>query len=198
MMNWLDYVFIGIIGISIIISLFRGLIKEVLSLSIWAVSFWVAYNFVDLGANKLSPYIELPSARHLISFVALFIAALILGGIINYVVSKLIKQTGLSGTDRFFGMFFGALRGLIAIVAITFFIQATPLSEDPWWKESKLAPQFSKISEWVRSKMPDDFSQYFSFIELNKESKLQELIDKIETNESSDKTSETKNEGDKK
>ncbi len=197
-MNWLDYVFIGIIGISIIISLFRGLIKEVLSLSIWAVSFWVAYNFVDLGANKLSPYIELPSARHLISFVALFIAALILGGIINYVVSKLIKQTGLSGTDRFFGMFFGALRGLIAIVAITFFIQATPLSEDPWWKESKLAPQFSKISEWVRSKMPDDFSQYFSFIELNKESKLQELIDKIETNESSDKTSETKNEGDKK
>ncbi|MCF6288207.1 MAG: CvpA family protein [Proteobacteria bacterium] len=178
-MNWLDFVFIGILAISVIISLFRGLIKEVLSLVIWASAFWVAYNFVDVGADSLTSYIEVPSARHLIAFVALFIAALIVGGLLNFIVARLIKKTGLSGTDRFFGMFFGALRGLIAIVAITFFIQATPLSEDPWWQESKLAPQFSKISEWVRLNMPEEFSKYFSFIEQGKEAKMQELIEKL-------------------
>lgn len=180
-MNWLDFVFFGIIGLSVIISLFRGLIKEVLSLLIWAGSFWVAYHFVDVGADALSTYIELPSARHLIAFVALFLAALIIGGMINFIVGKLIKSSGLSGTDRFFGMFFGALRGLIAVVAISFFVQATPLSDDPWWQESQLAPQFSKISEWVRQKMPDNFSNYFSFTEQNKETKMQELVDKINT-----------------
>jgi len=172
-MNWLDYVFLAILGFSVIISLFRGLTREVLSLVIWAGAFWVAYNFVDTGANALTSYIELPSARHLIAFVALFIAALIIGGIINFIIGKLIKSTGLSGTDRFFGMFFGALRGLIAIVAITFFVQATPLSEDPWWQESKLVPHFSKVSEWARENMPDNFKNYFSFLETKKAKELE-------------------------
>lgn len=175
-MNWLDFVFIGILSLSVIISLFRGLIREVMSLLIWAGSFWVAYNYVNVGANALTNYVDLPSARHLIAFVGLFLAALIVGGMINFVVGKLIKKTGLSGTDRFFGMFFGLLRGLVAVVAITFFVNATPLSEDPWWQESKLAPQFVKVSEWVRTHMPEELSNYFSNIEQNKEAKMQELL----------------------
>jgi len=167
-MNWLDFVFIGIIGVSVIISLFRGLVKEVLSLLIWIGAFWAAYHFVDKGAGSLTSIIELPSARHLIAFVAIFLVALIVGGMINFIIGKLVTKTGLSGTDRFFGMFFGALRGLIVIIAITFFIKATPLSEDPWWQESKLSPHFSSISEWVRERMPEEFSDYFSFIEIKK------------------------------
>ncbi len=199
-MNWLDYVFLAILGLSVIISLFRGLTREVLSLVIWAGAFWVAYHFVDTGANALTSYIELPSARHLIAFVALFIAALIIGGIINFIIGKLIKSTGLSGTDRFFGMFFGAMRGLIAIVAITFFVQATPLSEDPWWQESKLVPHFTKVSEWARENMPDQFKNYFSFLETKKAEELEKikndtngmesLINKI-VKESKDKVTET-------
>lgn len=167
-MNWLDYSFIGILVISIIISIFRGLTKEVLSLLIWVVAFWLAYHYVDLGAGYLEPYIELPSARHLISFVGILIASLMIGGLINFIITKLIKSTGLSVTDRFLGMFFGALRALVIIVVITFFIKATPLSEDPWWQESKLAPYSGKISEWIRERMPESFSSYFSFIENNK------------------------------
>ena len=199
-MNWLDYVFLGILGLSVIISLFRGLTREVLSLVIWAGAFWVAYHFVDTGADLLTNAIELPSARHLIAFVGLFIAALIVGGILNFIIGKLIKTTGLSGTDRFFGMFFGAMRGLIAIVAITFFVQATPLSEDPWWQESQLVPHFSKVSEWVRQNMPDKFNNYFSFLETKKAQELEKsqkdtqgmesLIDKIVTG-SKEKLSET-------
>ena len=178
-MNWLDFSFIGIIGISIIISLFRGLFKEVFSLLIWVGAFWAAYHFVDIGAGAISGFIELPSARHLIAFVGIFLTTLIVGGMLNFLISKLVTKTGLSGTDRFFGMFFGALRGLIVIIAFTFFIKATPLSEDPWWQESKLSPHFSKLSEWVRVRMPENFSGYFSFIESNKESQLQKLIDSL-------------------
>jgi membrane protein required for colicin V production len=178
-MNWLDIVFISIISLSIIISLFRGLIKEVFSLLIWIVSFWIAYHFVDVGALKLEPFIELPSARHLISFVGLFICSLMVGGMINFVIGKLVTKTGLAASDRFFGMFFGLLRGLIVTVAITFFINATPLSEDPWWQNSKLAPHFSSISEWVRAKMPEEFSNYFSFLETKKDNEMEKLVDKI-------------------
>lgn len=162
-MNWFDLTIIAILSISVVVSLFRGLIREVLSLLIWIGAFWLAWTFVDNGASWLQPYIELPSARHLIAFVALFLAALIVGGLINYLVGKMITKTGLGATDRFFGMFFGLGRGVLAVTLIILFLQATPLSQDPWWSESKLQPQFSKVANWLKEQMPEDWGDYFSF-----------------------------------
>lgn len=167
-MNWFDLTIISILAISVIVSLFRGLIREVLSLLIWVGAFWLAWTFVDKGAGWLQSFIELPSARHLIAFVALFLAALIVGGLINYLVGKMITKTGLGSTDRFFGMFFGLGRGVIAMTAIMLFLQATPFTQDPWWVESKLQPHFSKLANWVKAKMPEDLATYFSFIDAEK------------------------------
>ena len=164
-MNWFDLTILGILILSIVVSLFRGLIREVLSLLIWVGAFWLAWTFVDKGANWLESFIELPSARHLIAFVALFLAALIIGGMINYLVGKMITKTGLGATDRFFGMFFGLSRGVVAVTALVLFLQATPFSKDPWWTEYKLTPQFAKLAGWVKQQMPEDMAEYFSFID---------------------------------
>ncbi|MGJ8663682.1 MAG: CvpA family protein [Marinicella sp.] len=163
-MNWFDLTILSILLLSIIVSLFRGLIREVLSLLIWIGAFWLAWTFVDKGASWLEVFIELPSARHLIAFVALFLAALIIGGMINYLVGKMITKTGLGATDRFFGAFFGLGRGIIAVTALVLFLKATPFSQDPWWTESRLTPQFSKLADWVKKQMPEDMAEYFSFI----------------------------------
>ena len=163
-MNWFDLTILAILVLSIVVSLFRGLIREVLSLLIWVGAFWLAWTFVDTGANWLQPYIELPSARHLLAFVALFLVALIIGGMINYLVGKMITKTGLGATDRFFGMFFGLARGIIAVTLLVLFLQATPFSHDPWWSESRLTPQFARMANWVKEKMPEDLAGYFSFI----------------------------------
>jgi len=167
-MNWFDLTIISILIVSVVVSLFRGLIREVLSLLIWVGAFWLAWTFVDDGAGWLSNVIELPSARHLIAFIGLFLAALIVGGIINYLVGQMISKTGLGSTDRFFGMFFGLGRGIIAVTAMVLFLQATPFTQDPWWNESRLQPQFSKMADWVKSKMPEDLASYFSFIDAEK------------------------------
>lgn len=178
-MNWFDITIISILAVSVLVSLFRGLIREVLSLLIWIGAFWLAWTFVDNGASWLQAYIELPSARHLIAFVALFLAALIIGGLINYLVGKMITKTGLGATDRFFGMFFGLGRGVLAITLIILFLQATPLSQDPWWKESKLQPHFSKMAHWIQAQMPEDWSEYFSFEA--EAAKIQETLQKTLT-----------------
>ncbi len=162
-MNWFDYILLAIIALSALISLLRGLIREVFSLLVWITAIWLAYRFVDSGAALLAPWIDLPSVRHLVAFVALFLAVLIVGGLLNYALAQLVSKTGLSGSDRFFGLFFGVLRGMVAVVALAFFVQATPLAEDPWWKESRLGPHFGRLAEWLRGHMPEDFSGYFSF-----------------------------------
>lgn len=164
-MNWFDLTILAILALSVVVSLFRGLIREVLSLLIWVGAFWLAWTFVDQGAGWLESFIELPSARHLIAFVALFLAALIIGGLINYLVGKMITKTGLGATDRFFGMFFGLGRGVLAVTALVLFLQATPLSQDPWWTESRLTPQFARLASWVKQQMPEDLAEYFSFID---------------------------------
>ena len=172
-MNWFDLTILSILALSVIVSLFRGLIREVLSLLIWVGAFWLAWTFVDQGADWLQAFIDLPSARHLLAFVALFLAALIVGGLINYLVGKMISKTGLGPTDRFFGMFFGLGRGILAVTLLVLFLQATPFSKDPWWTESKLTPQFARLANWVKAQMPEDMAEYFSFIDPDK---LQETL----------------------
>lgn len=187
-LNWFDLVIIGILVLSAIVSIFRGLIKEVLSLLIWVAAFWLAWTFVEPTAELFNPYIDLPSARHLIAFVALFLSALIVGGLINYLLGGLIKKTGLGATDRFFGMFFGLLRGAVAVTALVFFLKATPLSQDPWWQASKLQPHFSKLADWAKQRMPDELAEYFNFLNSKQENDKLDLKSTQKLLEKSDKT----------
>jgi len=160
---WVDYIVLGIITISSIISLIRGFVKEVLSLVVWVFAVGISLTFFRQVAIELTPYIDLHSARLGVAFVILMIVSLIIGGLVNYLVSQIVEKTGLSGTDRLLGMVFGAIRGVLLVTMLVWLAGLGPFPEDEWWKQSALLDYFSEISVWLRDLLPADIHEFFNY-----------------------------------
>ncbi|MBS0970285.1 colicin V production protein [Chimaeribacter arupi] len=150
-MVWIDFVIIAVIGFSALVSLIRGFVREALSLVTWGCAFFVASHYYPYLAIYFTRFQE-ELVRNGIAIGILFIATLLVGAVVNYVIGSLVERTGLSGTDRVLGVCFGALRGVLIVAAILFFLDTfTGFSQSADWQQSQLIPQFSYIIRWFFS-----------------------------------------------
>ncbi len=150
-MTWADWAIIAVLGFSALISVVRGFVKEIVSLLIWLAAAVIASIFHDQLASLMSDLIDTPSLRMLAAWIVLFVAVLLVGSILNYLLGKLVKATGLSGTDRLLGLIFGAIRGLIIVMVILIILpKILPVMEDQWWLESTIIPYFMQYEDWAR------------------------------------------------
>ncbi|KQZ74661.1 CvpA family protein [Rhodanobacter sp. FDAARGOS 1247] len=159
-MNWTDYIILGVLALSVLVGLWRGLVSEVLALVIWIAAFWVAWSFGPAVARHFEHVIELPSARIIVGYGLCFVAVLILGALLRFVISRLVESTGLSGTDRLLGMLFGLVRGVLLVTLLVFLIGFTAFTRDPWWQQSVLLPQFQHVAAWLGQQVPPGVRDY--------------------------------------
>jgi membrane protein required for colicin V production len=162
-MVWVDFLIIGIILISALISIVRGFVKEVFSLASWILAFWVALLFYPHLATLLAGYVETPSIRSFVAFASLFVVTLILGALVNHLISQVVKKTGLSGTDRMLGIFFGLIRGVAIVTLLVLAAGATPMPQDDWWQNSLLLEHFENLAVWVQTFLPSDIADHINF-----------------------------------
>lgn len=162
-MIWVDYIIVGIIGLSSLISLIRGFVREALSLAVWVLAFFVAWTFFrDLAPHLV--WFSLPSARLGIALAILFLTTLMIGGLVNYLIGQLVEKTGLTGTDRLIGVLFGAVRGVLLVTLLILLAGLTPLPEDPWWNASQLIGYFQELAVWLKTLLPEDLGEKFRFV----------------------------------
>jgi len=159
-MNWADYTILAVLGLSVLMGLWRGFIGEVLALAIWACAFWVAWLFGPALAERFSVSISTPSVRILLAYVLCFIAVLIAGAIVTFLMRKLVEGSGLSGSDRLLGMVFGLVRGLALVVLVVLLMGFTPFPRDPWWSQSRLLPSFESGARWLGARLPSEVARY--------------------------------------
>lgn len=162
-MDWPDYAILAVIVVSVVVGALRGFIKEVFSLLVWAAAFLVAYHFAGDVAELMEDAVTLPSARTAMGFSGLFIAVLLVGGLINYLLGRLVETTGLSGTDRLLGGVFGAARGLVLIVAVLLVCGFTPIPGDPWWQESRTIQRMMPLVAWTATYLPESAVEHLDF-----------------------------------
>jgi len=162
-MIWIDYAIIGLIFVSLIIGLLRGLVKEAFSLITWVLAIWIGLTYGRGLAGFLGTYISHPSMRIAAAFAILFFLTLILGSLIGYLLGELVKKTGLTGSDRFAGMLFGIARGILVVTLLVVLAGMTPLPEDSWWQESTLIPPFQSLAVWLRDNLPPEMANYVNY-----------------------------------
>ncbi|WP_456380434.1 CvpA family protein [Thiolapillus sp.] len=160
---WVDFVILGIVLVSALISLVRGFVREAFSLAVWVLAFWISWTFFRDFSLRLEPFITTPSVRLGVAFVILLILSLMAGGLLNYLVIRLINSTGLSGSDRFIGMIFGLARGVLLMAILVLLAGLTPLPQDPWWQQSVLIPYFQELALWLKELLPPEVADKFQF-----------------------------------
>lgn len=155
-MVWIDYFILAVVVLSALISLMRGFVKEAISLGTWILAFWAALTFADALAGWFSGSIQTPTVRFIFAFAILFVAVLILGALLNHLVSALVDKTGLSGTDRLIGAVFGFGRGLVLVAALVLVAGLTRLPEAHVWRQSQFLPYVEPVAVWLRQVLPLD------------------------------------------
>lgn len=162
-LTWVDFAILGTIACSVLLGMWRGLMREALALAAWIAAFAVSLLFFDRASVVLAGYIDPPSLRLAIAFAGLFLLTLLVGALITHLIAGLVDKTGLSGTDRMLGLVFGVLRGVAIVGLLVLLAGLTPLPQDPWWNESLLLPRFVDLATFLRDLVPESYAKYFAF-----------------------------------
>lgn len=159
-LGWVDWVFLGILLLSILVGLIRGLVFEVLSLLGWVA----AYVAAQWLAPELAPHLPVGAAgsavNHAAAFVVIFIAALIVWSLLARLVRMVIHATPLSLVDRALGATFGMARALIVMLAITTVVMLTSLAKTSAWQQSRGAVWLNGALHGIKPVLPPQIAEH--------------------------------------
>ena len=151
----IDYLLIAVFVLSAALGIYRGFVKEALSLLGWIIAVWAAWRYGARVADWGSDFSDNPMARVWVARVIILVVVLFAGGVVSAIVSFLMGKTGLDGTDRVVGMIFGLGRGLVLAAIVINVLQYAGFEADPWWEESRLITYIMPVAHILRD-LADD------------------------------------------
>ncbi len=149
-----DWIILGVVALSTLLSLWRGFAREAISLGAWVLAFMIATMFSPSMQVMLQDVIEAEQPRQIASFLILFILTLLAGSMAGFLIGQLIKVTGLSLADRVLGMAFGFVRGVVLALALVLVadlaLEASGTAKPDWFGRSVLVPHLMLLENWAR------------------------------------------------
>jgi membrane protein required for colicin V production len=158
-----DFVVVGVLGVSCVLGLIRGLLKEVLSLAAYAFAFVAAIWWGPRISDWLSGWITQSFLRMTLAYVGVFIAVLLSIGVVNMALSALIDKTGLTPADHGLGAVFGLARGLLFVLILVTLAGFTPLPEETWWKNAMFSKQVVGAVQQIKSRVPEPIRAWLPY-----------------------------------
>ena len=159
-MATLDWVFVGVLVLSLALGAWRGLVYEVLSVLGWIAAFVLA-QWLASDAAALLPLGRVGEGlRYAAGFVLVFVVAAFLAGLVAWLLKKVVERVGLRPVDRTLGAAFGLVRGGVLLLAAAVVVNMTPLQSGQWWTESKGAGVSTAVLRGLKPVLPESFGRY--------------------------------------
>lgn len=160
-----DAILLIIVVVSVIVAIFRGFSREMVSLLIWVFACTITVLYSRQFSTLLpSDTIESLEARLAVSAVALMIGCLLIGALINFLFAKMSSNTNIGWVNRLGGVFFGLVRGAVINTMLVMCGHLFPgMQQELWWRESHMLPHFDQVAALVHQRLPPELSNYFDF-----------------------------------
>jgi membrane protein required for colicin V production len=159
-MATLDWVALGVLALSLLLGIWRGLVFEVLSVLGWLAAFVLAQWFAPQVSGMLPMAGSHEAVRYAAAFVVVFIATVFAAGLLAWLTKKLIASVGLAPADRALGGLFGLVRGVVLLLGLAVVVHMTALKDGMWWKESVTSGIATAMLRGMKPVLPAKFAAY--------------------------------------
>jgi membrane protein required for colicin V production len=157
-MTWFDYAAFATVGLSLLLAVFRGVVREIIALVGWAAALILSGLFAQQLAHWL-PVALSPMLRTVIAYLVIFLGVLLLSGLAGVLLAKLFRVAGLGFTDRAVGALFGLARGALIVFVVVMLAGLTGLPREPFWREAALSAPLETAVLAARPALPKDLAQ---------------------------------------
>ena len=156
----IDWILLTVLGVSMLVGLWRGLVREVLSLSGWVAAFFVAQWQAGRVADWLPMSGSSDTLRHAAGFVVAFIGVLVLTALLGWLMRTFVSAIGLGLLDRLLGSAFGLVRGVVLLLAVTVVAHMTPWAQTPAWQQARGTVWLDAGLQMLRPMVPAEFGKF--------------------------------------
>lgn len=161
-MNTLDWVLLAVLLLSALVGMWRGLVYEVLSVAAWIAAFVAAQAYASQAAGWL-PIEGLSAGLQVaLGFALVFVVVAFAGGLLAWMVKKMVAAVGLRPIDRALGAAFGLLRGAVVLLAVAVVVGMSPMRTDPGWQGSWVAQLLGGSLVSLKPLLPDAVARHLS------------------------------------
>ena len=139
---------------SVVIGYGRGFVTEAISIAAGGIASWAALYFGPAVGESSQSWLSTQELQDWFCRILVFALILLIGGVLGWGISKLVRLSVLSGIDRLMGALFGALRGILLVALMVVGGQFSGFDNDDWWLQSRLLPHFEVVAEWIKTMAP--------------------------------------------
>jgi membrane protein required for colicin V production len=158
-MNSLDFTLLIIIGVSLMVSTFRGAVREIFSLGGVIAGFILAshyYTKMSLGVLRLTSY---PEINNIISFLVIFIFSAVLISFIGGMFSHAVNKSGFKVLNTLMGTFIGAVKGVLIASLVLYVLLVFLPANSTMFVKSRTFPYVVRLSKFISPIGPTFFRE---------------------------------------
>ncbi len=160
-MNGFDIGLVALLGVLVLMGLIKGLARILVGIAALVAAFWLAAQFHQALALRLS-WIDIPeSAVKLLAYLLIFLGTMAVGGLLGYLLRRVLKAAMLGWADRLAGAALGLVGAMLfAALLVLPVVAYSPIGEAVL-RDSLLAPYVAVVADVAKELVPEELSESY-------------------------------------